>query len=452
MRFRDSSHRRPALTCVIVACVLVGPLSACGKKGPPLAPFVRVPAGVQGGRTARLGNDIFITFTLPSANVDRSTPVDLASVEVYAYTGAVAPTVGTFVPRATRLAVIPVQPSAEAQGSGGTPASEATTDAVVAGATLTVVDPNGAPVGADMHRFYLVIPFSTRGRPGPPHTPLDVVLAPVPPPPTDLAASYSATSISLTWTPAASLTGSRVATNLYLEAPQRVLRTPWEQGRPQPVNRDPVTATSFVEPVVFGAERCYVARSVVVPVPEREPATATEATQIPSTAPGSPGTLAPPLLPEVAAVSPTPVDAPAPSRPLPERRSTGAATPVPRATTSPVPVGAESEASARVCVTPVDRFPPAAPVQLVVVATPGAMNLVWEANSEPDLGGYHVLRGVAGDLVLRVLTPMPTGETRFTDTTVVPGMRYVYAVVAVDRQVPTPNTSAESARVEEAAQ
>ena len=39
-------------------------------------------------------------------------------------------------------------------------------------------------------------------------------------------------------------------------------------------------------------------------------------------------------------------------------------------------------------------------------------------------------------------------ETRYTDQTVKPGVRYVYAVIAVDTQSPQPNVSAESERVE----
>jgi hypothetical protein len=42
-------------------------------------------------------------------------------------------------------------------------------------------------------------------------------------------------------------------------------------------------------------------------------------------------------------------------------------------------------------------------------------------------------------------------ETQFTDTTVMPGTRYVYAVVAVDSRLPVPNISGESERIEETA-
>ena len=55
------------------------------------------------------------------------------------------------------------------------------------------------------------------------------------------------------------------------------------------------------------------------------------------------------------------------------------------------------------------------------------------------------------DATLRQLTPTPLAEARYRDTSVEPGKRYIYSVVAVDTQVPLPNISAESERVEETA-
>ena len=111
-------------------------------------------------------------------------------------------------------------------------------------------------------------------------------------------------------------------------------------------------------------------------------------------------------------------------------------------------IAVESEPSAPVCVTPVDRFAPAAPTGLAVVATTGALNLIWDANHEADVAGYLVLRGEAPGDTLQPLTPEPIRETRFRDTAAQPGVRYAYAIVAVDR---AGNRGAPSARVEETA-
>ncbi len=108
----------------------------------------------------------------------------------------------------------------------------------------------------------------------------------------------------------------------------------------------------------------------------------------------------------------------------------------------------EGDPSDPMCVTPKDTFPPAPPKGLTAVGGPGAINLIWDANAEPDLGGYLVLRGDAPGDTLQPLTPQPIRETRYTDSSVKPGVGYVYAVIAVDK---AGNKSAASNRVQEAA-
>jgi hypothetical protein len=110
----------------------------------------------------------------------------------------------------------------------------------------------------------------------------------------------------------------------------------------------------------------------------------------------------------------------------------------------------EGDLSEAQCVTPRDVFPPAAPDAPDAVPTPGQISLIWDANTEKDLAGYIVLRGEAPDGTLQALTPAPIRETSYRDATVQPGVRYIYAIVAVDSATP-PNTSPQSGRVEETA-
>ena len=107
-----------------------------------------------------------------------------------------------------------------------------------------------------------------------------------------------------------------------------------------------------------------------------------------------------------------------------------------------------SPASPRTCITPKDTFPPAAPRSLAVIAVSGAINLIWDANSERDLAGYLVLRGEAPGDTLQPITQEPVAAATYRDETVKPGVRYLYSVVAVDR---AGNRSGESNRQEETA-
>jgi hypothetical protein len=110
----------------------------------------------------------------------------------------------------------------------------------------------------------------------------------------------------------------------------------------------------------------------------------------------------------------------------------------------------ESEPSPALCLSPTDTFPPKAPTNLAAVASEGAISLIWEANTEPDLAGYIVLRGEASAATLRPLMTEPIKDTTYRDTTTKAGVRYVYTVVAVDTATPQ-NVSTQSNRVEETA-
>jgi hypothetical protein len=108
----------------------------------------------------------------------------------------------------------------------------------------------------------------------------------------------------------------------------------------------------------------------------------------------------------------------------------------------------ESEETRAVCTELVDTFPPAVPKGLTVVAGgSGTMSLIWTANTESDLAGYIVMRGVAGGPAPAPITPAPISEVIFNDM-VQPGTRYVYEVKAVDM---AGNQSAPSMPAEETA-
>ena len=80
---------------------------------------------------------------------------------------------------------------------------------------------------------------------------------------------------------------------------------------------------------------------------------------------------------------------------------------------------------------PEDTFPPAAPTGLTAVASEGTINLIWTPNQEADLAGYRVLRAAGPSADLVAVSPTPIAESTFSDT-VQPGVRYTYAIQAVD--------------------
>ena len=107
---------------------------------------------------------------------------------------------------------------------------------------------------------------------------------------------------------------------------------------------------------------------------------------------------------------------------------------------------AESADSPVAVVTPKDIFPPAVPAGLTAAAGGNVITLLWDAARESDLAGYRVWRRAAGRGEFKLLTDRPIGENTYSDAAAVPGVRYEYAVSAVDK---AGNESARSAPVSE---
>ena len=111
-------------------------------------------------------------------------------------------------------------------------------------------------------------------------------------------------------------------------------------------------------------------------------------------------------------------------------------------------VAIESAPTDVVCETLVDTFPPPAPTGLLAFSAEGSITLTWDGVTAGDLAGYIVLRGEGSGERLQPLMTAPIAVTTFTDSTTKAGVRYFYAVVAVDSATPA-NRSKESNRAEE---
>jgi hypothetical protein len=465
--------------------VLLALTAACGKKGPPLAPFVRVPAMVANVTAQRVGGDIYLSFPVPSTNVDGQQPADIASLEVYAVTSTRPPATEDQREVATLVATVPVRPllpELPASVNGTPPPPIPLLPGVDRGATAVVREPVTADVLTPValpeprsraedtekptedteaeafgplvappptelpRRHYFVVGVSPRGRKSDPSAPLSVALetgssAPGPP-----EIEYTESQMTVTWTPPPD-----ARTSTFLSASARELSGELRRDRAEAASGREGGLPPVVKPANASPKNVTPPAPPLAPLPAKSLGFSQEATtyHLYAIAPVAPA----------APVAPVPFDLKVPA-PL---------TPQPLAVTEhvlpnvsfgveqcfevrsvDVIAGAQvlSPASPPACITPKDTFAPAPPRALAAIAGSGVINLIWDAGAERDLAGYIVLRGEAPGDTLRPITTEPVEAATYRDETARPATRYVYAVAAVDR---AGNTSEPSNRVEETA-
>jgi predicted small lipoprotein YifL len=434
---------RVAAIALVIVCA-----AACGKKGPPLAPFVRVPATVDAVTVQRIGDDVYVSFPVPKANIDGQQPADIASLEVYAITATSPPETDEQRELATLVATLPVQPilpelppapaGVEVPPIPAPPGVDRAVPAVVR-ETLTadhrvaialppkpgalapvassdqepLLGPLVAPAPTELpRRYYFVVGVGSRGRKAPASVPVPVSLDAASSAPAAPTVSFTETTMTITWSPSVDARSAAFA----LPPPPANVTPPVPVTPPLPAKSlgfqsEATTYHLFEVPAVVAAENPF---AIALPTP---------------------------LTPQPLAVT--------------EHIITGVTFGAERCfVVRPVERMAGAvvmgPASPQTCVTPADTFPPAAPRSLAAIAGEGVISLIWEPNTEGDLAGYLVLRGEAPGDTLRAITPEPVTATTYRDTAARAGARYVYVVVAVDRATPQ-NVSPQSNRVEETA-
>jgi hypothetical protein len=424
---------RSVLLCLCTALIFC----ACGKKGNPLPPLVRVPAAPGDFAVSRFDDQVFVRLSAPATNIDGLRPADVARVEVYAIThqGAVDELSGidaeTLREASTLVATeqvrrplpppppvkegmppIPVPPPEPGVEQGApivvrevltpearTPAT--LPDSPAASPVVEAIDVPRAlvapPPGAGLQRFYFAVAVSPRNRYGPHTAIVPAPLGATSGPPSAPRITVNETSMALQWTPPVDARGLGLAGDPEWLTARPIVPGPlpttydvYEVPRnatpdapiavPTPLTSEPVAATEFAQSdISLGTERCFAIRAVDI------------------------------------------IDG----------------------------VHVRGPASPTACAAFADTFVPSAPRDLVAVAVPGGVNLIWEPSEAKDVAGYVVLRGQAGSDTLTPLIETPLTTPSYRDEAVTAGVRYVYAVVAVDR---AGNRSAESNRVEETAQ
>ena len=415
---RSGSRRSRDAALPLLVAVLLG--VGCGKKGPPLPPLVKLPVPPADLTAERHGETVDLQFTVPGVNTDGTRPANVERVDVYAVTAA--PTVtddqlvkqGTKVgsvrvkaPRNPNQTIDPDEPPEEMEAPEGPGLDQGAvarvSDRLSSGAlvavelTRDVKGPRLAPLPVDdtwrpllgpppavAARTYASVGISTRGRRGAFSKRVTVPMVDPPQMLAGPAVEYDEKAITVTWAPLA-----------------------------------PAVAPGVLPSTPIGAVRPDVAYNVYA-VSNGTPPIATRLTRTP---------VAEPRYVDARVV-------------WGERRCYTVRTVLTLGASS-----LESDEPAPGCVTLVDRFPPAAPKGLSAVPSEGAISLIWEPNTESDLRGYIVLRASAPGETLQPITSAPIAQTTLKDA-VVAGVRYVYAVRAVDE---AGNLSEPSERVEEAA-
>jgi predicted small lipoprotein YifL len=406
--------RKRPLSLLFVVSVVVA-MAACGKKGPPLAPFSSLPTAVTDLSARQVGSELVFQFTVPASNVDGRRPANLDRVELYLHStrqrlpddyvnrGRLAGSVKVRRPpppeSETREPPPPPEPGVE-QGTRATitampdffvPQVQKRPVAAPADGPFAPLFPDGGGpllsprLSAAGTRLFIVAGVNRRGRFGPPSQVLEIPIVTSPPAPGSVQVAYTEQAFVLTWMPPSVAKGRPIqeptprggalasrplstfssprAYNVY-----EVDRSAAPAGASSPVsallNPMPLAEPRFEDArMAFGVERCFEVRT---------------------------------------------------------REAVGTFV-------------VESASSPVTCVTPVDTFAPAAPRNLIGVSSEGSVNLLWDPNTEADLAGYLVLRGEGAGEKLQQLTKTPITETTYRDTAVQSGMMYVYVVVAVDK-------------------
>ena len=428
-RPRRARHSR----CLFLLLVAVLTLHACGKKGAPLPPLLRVPAAVGEPIATRVEDDVFMRLTVPATNVDGHAPGDIARIEVYAVTADRAPTsaddpeklreVSTLV--ATQDVRRPLPPLPPAKPGEPEPVPLPPGPGVDQGTQIIVRDrltpaarvsvtlprpqtetrlpetasvpgPLVAPDSPEPVRYYYAVGVNANGRYGAVQNFLPVPLGSTSGAPSAPKVTYDAKALTITW---ASPPGVRgvvppsepgvlPSRSLGLSSPPTTYDV-YEVGPDQAANASPTMPAALTPAPVaglqvtaplttFGTERCFLVRPVDI------------VNGYHVRGPASPAT----------------------------------------------------------CVTPADTFPPSPPKSLAAVASADGINLIWDPSDTADVTGYMVLRSRLPDATLAPALEAPISEMRFTDRGVRPGVTYAYVVVAVDK---AGNRSDHSNRIEETA-
>lgn len=229
-------------------------LVACGKKGPPLPPLVRLPAQPADVTAVRRGDAVDLTFRVPRANVDGSTPASLERIDIYAWTVPAPVDAAEVLRRGLRVGSVAVNRPPDPDTAEETP-SRATPAGVDQDAVATFSETLPAGADAMSYRTYVAVGVSTRGRRGNLSARVAVPLTALPPAPSGATLTYTEKALSVSWARAVAAEGAPPFRYIVRRA-----------GDPGPaLTRGPIEELRYSDtPVVWGEEKCFEIRTVAV--------------------------------------------------------------------------------------------------------------------------------------------------------------------------------------------
>ena len=433
LQHQHLQHLRHGVLLVFLLSSSVFLFQACGKKGPPLAPLNLAPEMPQQATARRLGDTVYIQMHVPAKNATGRGAYSVDRLEVYAITTAA----GGALPKNIDL----VKPAQLVTKIGVRPPPDP--DAPEPDETEQKKETRPLPGDAVTFREKLDAAHLV------PHS-LPTKKVNQPKAPAVKGAEATAASATDSPRPPGGEGGPVAPATPTVLTRSYVIRGVARNGNVgTPTVRIDVPLLAAPGPPRAGAAPSWDESSVTINW--SPPAAATDEApgvlynvypHVASTEPDAVGMAVPPPLP----LNPKPVEETSFTHAgaEPEKEQCFVVRSVAAVGTSTI----ESDASNPICVTPKDTFPPAAPKALTAVGDTGAVNLVWDANTESDLAGYLVLRAEAPGDNMQPLMRDLIKENRYIDRTAQPGVAYFYTVIAVDK---AGNRSTPSNRVQETA-
>src|SRR4030095_14016683 len=100
-------------------------------------PFVRQPKAAEITSARRVGNEVYLTIAVPTANVDDSMPASLATIDVWAVTATEQPSQSQFTTLGALVTKVPVARYPDPSDNSGTIVPNPRTGALQ-GTTVTI--------------------------------------------------------------------------------------------------------------------------------------------------------------------------------------------------------------------------------------------------------------------------------------------------------------------------